>query len=202
VGVIPNLVDLQHFRFRERRPLGPRLLSTRNLESHYRVDVILDAFAQIHARVPGATLTVAGSGSQESALRQRALLRAGGSSIRFVGAVAPAAMPALYESADLYVNASVIDNQPVSILEAFAAGLPVVSTAAGDLGAMVRDGETGLTVPAADASALSKAVITLIEHPERARALARQARREVEHFTWPRVREAWARVYAGSEVAA
>src|SRR5437879_2047476 len=60
--VIPNVVDASRFRYRERSPLRPRLLSTRNLESYYRVDNTLEAFALVRARHREATLTIAGSG--------------------------------------------------------------------------------------------------------------------------------------------
>jgi glycosyltransferase involved in cell wall biosynthesis len=194
--VIPNVVDLSRFRYRERWPLAPRLLSTRNLEPHYRVDAILEAFALVRTRYPEATLTVAGTGTQET--RLRALARAlDPTGIRFIGRVAPDAMPALCDEADIAVNASVVDNQPVSILEAFAAGLPVVSTPTGDLASMVRDGETGLTVPAADSAALAKAVIQLLERPEWALTLARGASHEIQRFTWARVRHAWVELYTG-----
>jgi len=63
--VIPNVVDLRHFRYRERGALEPRLASTRNLEPHYRVDNTLEAFTLLKARYPEATLTLAGSGSDE-----------------------------------------------------------------------------------------------------------------------------------------
>jgi len=106
-------------------------------------------------------------------------------------------MPRLYAEHDVFLNASVVDNQPISILEAFASGLPVVSTGTGDIPAMVRHGETGLIVPAADPPSMARAVATLWERPEEARAMARQARREAARYTWPQVREKWLKVYAG-----
>jgi glycosyltransferase involved in cell wall biosynthesis len=194
--VIPNVVDLRAFRYRERTPLAPRLLSTRNLEPYYRVDVTLEAFGLVRERYPEATLTIAGTGSLESALRRRAR-QLGVRGLRFVGRVEPDALPRLCDAADIFVNSSVVDNQPVSVLEAFAAGLPVVSTPTGDLANLVRDRETGLVVPMLDADAAAKAVLTLLERPDMARTLARRGREEVERFTWPRVRERWAEMYAG-----
>jgi glycosyltransferase involved in cell wall biosynthesis len=193
---VPNLVDPRSFRYRERMPLGSRLVSSRNLGPGYRVDVTLEAFAEIRRRFPLATLTVAGDGSERRALERRAdaLGRAG---IRFVGQVAPAAMPALYDGADIFVNASVVDNQPLSVLEAFAAGLPVVSTATGDIAALVRAAETGLVVPPADAPAMAAAVTALLDDPDRALAMARRARSEVDAYTWPRVVDRWTAAYAG-----
>jgi glycosyltransferase involved in cell wall biosynthesis len=67
--VILNVVDLSRFAWRERSPLQPRLISTRNLEPYYRVDVVLDAFRRLRAAIPEATLTVAGYGSEEARLR-------------------------------------------------------------------------------------------------------------------------------------
>ena len=193
--VIANVVDLSRFQYRERAPLRPRLLSTRNLEPYYQVDVILEAFARFKAMEPAATLTVAGFGSEESRLRRRAEVIAG-DAIRFVGKVDPERMPALYAEADIFLNASVVDNQPVSILEALSAGLPVVSTRAGDIPFMVRHGETGLLVPPSDPQALADAVAVLWRDPDRARHMARQARRDVAKHTWSAVRDAWAEAYA------
>ena len=96
------------------------------------------------------------------------------------------------------MNASVVDNQPISILEALAAGLPVVSTGTGDIAAMVRDGETGSIVPPKDPAAIAKAISSLLENSERASLMARRAREEVDRYTWPRVRSQWATVYAGN----
>jgi glycosyltransferase involved in cell wall biosynthesis len=194
--VIPNVVDTSCFRYRERVPLRPRLLCTRNLEPYYRVDDTLEAFALLKACYPGATLMIAGYGREEGRLRRLAV-SLGSDGIRFVGRVEPYAMPALYDKADVFLNSSVVDNQPVSILEAFAAGLPVVTTGTGDIINLVRDGDTGLLVPQGDPAAMAKAVMTLLENPDRAVLMARRAREEVERHTWSQVREAWTAVYSG-----
>jgi len=193
--VIRNTVDVSCFRYRERETLRPRLLSTRSFEPHYGLDHTLEAFALLKARYPEATLTIAGSGSEERRLSRFAASL--GTGVRFLGRVAPRQIPALYDEADIFVNSSLVDNQPVSVLEAFASGLPVVSTGTGDIGAMVRDGETGLIVPPGDPAAMVKAVVELLENPEHALLIARHARQEVEKYTWSQVREEWASVYRG-----
>jgi glycosyltransferase involved in cell wall biosynthesis len=190
--VIRNVVDLSRFEYRDRRPLRPRLISTRNLEPYYRVDVVLDAFALVKAQRPDATLIVAGYGSEESRLRGLAV-----AGVRFVGRVDPQSMPQLCEEADIFLNASVVDNQPVSILEAFASGLPVVSTPTGDIRAMVRHAHTGLIVPPGDAESMAAAVLHLLTHPGEASVMAQQARQDVTRYTWLSVRDEWAAVYDG-----
>lgn len=194
--VVRNVVDTSSFQFRKRLPLRPRLLSTRNLERHYGVSVILEAFALIKTHYPEATLTIAGYGSEEDRLRRLAA-SLGVDGVRFVGRVEPSMVPGLYDEADIYLNASVIDNQPLSVLEAFAAGTPVVSTGTGDIAHMIRDGETGCIVPRDDPAAMAVAVCALLQNPDRAAAVARRARKEVGRYTWPEVRTAWRVVYTG-----
>ncbi len=194
--VIRNIVDTGRFRYRDRPPLRPRFLSTRSLEPHYRVDVTIRAFSRLKARYPEATLTVAGSGSEEKRLRglAEALGRGG---VRFAGAVDPRQMPQLFEEADILLNASVVDNQPVSVLEAFAAGLPVVSTPTGDLANLIRHRTTGLLVPREDPEAMADAASYLLGNPNRAQLIARSARQEAEKYRWESVRNSWFAVYAG-----
>jgi glycosyltransferase involved in cell wall biosynthesis len=194
--VIPNVVDLAMFDYRERRPLRPRLLSTRNLERYYRIDVIIEAFARFQAEHPGATLTIAGYGSEARHLRAMAAQRTRGG-VRFLGRIDPAWMPKLYADSDIYLNASDVDNQPVSILEAFASGTPVISTPAGDVPSMVRHGETGLLVPPNAPLAMARAIAETLDRPERARHMAEQAHEELQRYTWASVREAWNSVYRG-----
>lgn len=192
--VIRNFVDLASFKFRERKVLKPRLLSTRNLEPYYGVGNTLKAFAQIKKRWPEATLTIAGYGSEENELRNWVKKNELGG-VSFVGRTEQEDMPALYDQADIFINSSVLDNQPVSILEAFASGLNVISTPAGDIPAMVKDRKTGNIVPYDDPMAIAAAVDRLLEQPGQARLMARRARDEVKKYTWPEVSREWSRLY-------
>ena len=115
----------------------------------------------LRARGPDATLTVAGEGSQAAPLRRLAA-DLGDGGVRFVGRVEPERMPACSTTADILLNASLVDNQPVTLLEAFAAGLPVVTTPTGDIASLVRDGETGRLVPPGDPAAMARAVGELL----------------------------------------
>jgi glycosyltransferase involved in cell wall biosynthesis len=194
--VIPNIVDTSDFRFRDRPVLRPALLSSRNLEPYYRVDNTVRAFALLRRRFADATLTVAGQGREAAKLAALAAAL-GADGVRFVGAVDHPALSKLCDAADVFVNSSVLDNQPVSVLEAFAAGLPVVSTPPGDIPAMVRGGEAGVLVPPGDPEAMAEAITRLLENPSQAARLARAAREELARYSWPGVRHAWAEVYAG-----
>jgi len=192
--VIRNIVDVSHFRYRGRHPLRPRLLSVRNLEPLYCVENTLKAYAILKRNWPHAQLTVAGYGSQEEPLR-RWVAANQVKDVTFVGRTEPQDMPALYDSADIFLNSSVIDNQPVSILEAFAAGVHVISTPTGDIPAMVREGETGSIVPHHDPQAMADEIVRLLGDPARAGSMARRAREEVNRYTWPSVCQEWKKLF-------
>jgi len=199
--LIPNVIETDRFRFRPRTPLEPRFVSTRNLDPGYRVDVTLRAFALLRERFPEATLLIAGCGREEERLRDLAR-ELGPQGIRFLGALDRSHMPELLERSHVYLNASVIDNQPVSILEAFAAGVPVVTTVPGDLRHMVRDGETGAIVPPGDPRAMANAAAALFDRPDRTRRIAEKAREEAERHAWAAVRDDWMRAYGREAVTA
>ncbi len=192
--VIHNIVDTSNFRFRLRTPLRPRLLSTRNLESLYDVANTLRAYELFKSRHPEAQLTVAGFGREQETLRKWVRERKL-QDVTFIGRVEPEHMPRVYDEADIFLNSSLIDNQPISILEAFAAGLAVVSTPTGDIAAMVKDGSRGFIVPQKDPEAMAQAIEKLLEDQHNSQRMVEAALHEVEKYTWPVVCHDWAALY-------
>ena len=192
--VVPNTVDLSRFAYRVREPLRPRLISTRQLEPLYNVSCTLRAFARIQARYPEASLTLVGGGSQEGQLRALAEeLKL--EHVTFVGWVAPSEVHRYYADADLYVQTPEIDNMPLSMLEAFASGLPVVATRTGGVPTMLTDGVHGVLVADNDDAALASQVIRLIEDPAYAHQLAAAARHTCAAYEWPVVAGQWLAAY-------
>jgi glycosyltransferase involved in cell wall biosynthesis len=192
---IYNLIETDTFRFRERDPLRPLFLSNRNFEAHYGVDDVLRAFAVIQNQMPEATLTVAGNGPERMKLEQLAIeLRL--QNTRFVGRVEHQEIIELYNSCDVFLNASLIDNQPLSILEAFACGLPVVTTNAGGIPHMVEQERTALLVERNDYNALANAALRLFAEPKLTRRLISDGKRECENYSWTAVRDQWLELYS------
>jgi glycosyltransferase involved in cell wall biosynthesis len=192
-----NVIDFDKLTFRKRGGLRPLFLSNRNLEAHYGVDVVLRAFAIIQKRFPNASLKVAGEGACRESLQELAAelnLR----NVEFVGSVTRERMAELYNQADCFLNGSRIDNQPLSILESFASGLPVLTTNAGGIPDLVTDGETALVVAINDHEALARGAITLIEQPELADRLVTEASEECGRYTWEAVRNEWLNSYGAS----
>jgi len=192
--VVPNTIDLRRFAYRVRDPLRPRLLSTRNFERLYNVACVLRAFARVQERHPDATLVLVGSGSQDAALRELTR-KLGLRNVTFAGRVAQEAIHQYYADADIYVQAPWIDNMPLSVLEAFASGLPVVSTRVGGVPSILTHGVHGLLVPENDDAELAAHVLALIATPEYAHRLAAGAHRSCAAYEWPVAREGWLVAY-------
>jgi glycosyltransferase involved in cell wall biosynthesis len=189
-----NFIDLNKFSFRERDQLRPAFLSNRNLEAHYGVDCVLRAFALIQQQVPEAILSIVGEGSQRQALEDlKVELKL--KHISFTGRVEHEDIYQQYSTSDVYLNASKVDNQPLSILEAFACGLPVVTTDAGGIPDIVSDGETGFVVSVGDYRAMAARAIKLLADHNIATTIARRAREECTKYSWRIVRDQWLRVY-------
>jgi glycosyltransferase involved in cell wall biosynthesis len=189
-----NFVDMGRFRFRRRAPLKPVFLSNRNHEPLYNVGCILRAFAIIQKRFTAARLIVAGDGSQRPALEALAQ-SLGLREVEFIGRVAPERMPELYDAADIYLNSPNIDNMPGSIIEAYASGLPVVTTDAGGIPYIVTDGETGLMVGCDDHEAMAARTLSLLEDEALAPRLIARARDECRKYEWQAVRNEWLKFY-------
>ena len=189
-----NIVELDKFSYRERSEIRPLFLSNRNLEPHYGVDCVLRAFAIIQRQIPEAALTIAGDGSQRSALedlnRQLGLKQTS-----FLGRVEHDEIYQLYSNSDIFLNASKIDNQPLSILEAFACGLPVVTTDAGGIPDIVRNGETGFVVAIGDSEALAERAVKLLKDNSFAMVISRRALVECQRYTWDVVCDQWLHLY-------
>jgi glycosyltransferase involved in cell wall biosynthesis len=192
--IVPNIVDREVFRYRERAPLRPRLLSTRNFDALYNVTTTIRAFRIVQDRWPDASLTLVGSGPQEAELRalaEQLRLR----HVSFVGRVRPEEIARFYADNDIYIQSPNIDNMPTSVIEAFSSGLPVVSTEAGGVPAILTHGEHGLLAGLADYETLGRHVLRLLEKPDYAGHLARAAYATTDACTWPAVREQWLRAY-------
>jgi len=184
---IVNTLDLGRFRFEMHEPLQPRVLIARHLRFPYNVACGIRAFARLHVQFPNATLTVAGDGREREELERLCSELGLSRCVRFVGNVDNARMHDLFHEAHIYLNSSQIDNQPVSILEAFACGLPVVSTAVGGIPYMVRQGEDGLLADDNDDTTLAEHMVRLLSDAALARRLVLSGRERIAEYTWVKV---------------
>jgi glycosyltransferase involved in cell wall biosynthesis len=195
--IVPNIINLQ--RFAVPRSVGkanaPHVVVTRNLEPIYDIPTVLSAFARVLKRIPAATLTVAGSGPERQNLENMARDLGIAGAVTFAGRIDNEKIPALYASADLMLNPSTVDNMPISILEAFASGVPVVSTDVGGVPFIAEHERTALLIPARAPERMAEAMIELLLDQDKAQRLSAAASEEVKQYAWPVIREKWLSAY-------
>ena len=194
--IISNFVDHERFRYRQRDRVKPMMLVTRSLEPLYNVKMALESFAIIQRKYPNATLDVVGGGSEEAALREwvqrRDLI-----GVRFHGAVPNEQIANFLANTDILLNPTNADNMPLNLLEAFAAGVPVVTTDVGGIPDLLGSAEAAMLVKPNDPMAMAERIDDLLCRPELVVKLTQQARILSEQASWGRVRQLWCNVYEG-----
>jgi glycosyltransferase involved in cell wall biosynthesis len=189
-----NVSDFDAFQYRERRIVTPHILVARNLEPLYDIETSIRAYAAIKSKFNAATLTITGNGSDER--RLKSMVRdLDIKDVIFTGRVERKQMPALFQQADIFLNSSVIDNMPVAIIEAFYAGLPVVTTDAGGIPYIVRDRESGLLTSMRDVDALAVALGEVIANADLRQKIINGGRAFAQECSWQRVKWQWAKAY-------
>ncbi len=191
---IHNVAETRSLSYRARSRPGPVFLHNRGLADEYNPACTLRAFAILQRRYPEARLTIAHDGPLRPALE--ALTRSLGlRQTQFIGSVSPAAMGALYDAADIYLMSPNADNMPLSLLECFASGLPVVSSSAGGIPNIVEDQVNGLLFPPGDYQAMAACALRLIEEPGLALRLASHARSQRSKYSWSAIGPQWLGLY-------
>lgn len=195
--IVPNIVNLERFAAIDmsEKPAAPHLLVARNLEQLYDNTTALHAFARIRQQHPDARLTIAGSGPELEALKQLARTLSIADAVTFAGRVENSEMPALYRTVHIALNPSLADNMPISILEALASGVPVVSTNVGGVPFLVEHEKTALLVPPGDAAAMADACLRILADQQFARKLITAGLELVREFAWNQVRGRLFKVY-------
>jgi glycosyltransferase involved in cell wall biosynthesis len=193
---LANPCDVDAFPWHGDEPRRPVIIVARHLEPIYNVACALRAFALVHADVPAAKLIVLGGGSQAKSLATLADELGIAEAVEFTGYVPHDAIVGQYARASWFLNTSDVDNVPMSILEAYASGLPVVSTRAGGIPFLVAHGETGMLVDLDDHVAAAADLLALMREPARAHDMAARARDAVrDRNSWAAVRRQLGRLY-------
>jgi glycosyltransferase involved in cell wall biosynthesis len=198
--IVPNIIDLSRFTAYPRAAAHagrdyPHLIVTRNLEAIYDNATALRAFAIVRRDFPTARLTVAGSGPERQALERLASKLEVADAITFTGRMDNEGMASLYKDADVMINPSLADNMPISILEALASGVPVISTDVGGIPYLVEHGKTALLVPMQNPQAMAVAIVSLLSDPGRAGKLRQAGLEAARQYAWTNVRERLLSVY-------
>lgn len=184
IWFVPNGTDERFFitrNYEQRRPL--RLLYVGTWLDRKGIYYLADAFSLLASRVPDATLTVAGclvsADEVQSYFAQELRDR-----VHVIPFVKHEGMAAVYAEHDIFVFPSLMEGMPLTLLEAMATGMPVVTTNTCGMADVVEDGVNGLLVPSADAEALAASVELLCASAELRQSLGLAAQNTMRRYTW------------------
>lgn len=189
--VIKNTIELTDYVFKPRDTVEPKLLWVRSFSKIYNPLMAVEVFKKIKSQYADAQLCMIGPEKDGSLKETRDLAKNYGLEIEFTGRLSKEEWRARSKDFDIFINTTHFDNVPVSVLEAMALGLPVVSTDVGGLTYMLEDGKTALLVNDGDIKAMTEKIIDIIKQPELSKTLSINARKEVEKYSWDAVKLDW-----------
>jgi glycosyltransferase involved in cell wall biosynthesis len=195
--LLPNPVDLPAYQYRQRIQPRPHLVWLRSFHKIYNPSLAPRTLALVKKDFPDVQLTMVGPDKGDGSLQQtRATAVSLGvkDSLRIIGGVIKTDVPRWLNEGDIFLNTTDIDNTPVSILEAMACGLCVVSTNVGGIPYLLKHEDDALLVPPGDEEAMAAAVHRILTEPALAERLSRNARSKAEQFDWSIIFPQWERL--------
>ena len=192
--LIENPLDLPLYEFRARRPATPKLVWLRAFHYIYNPALAPRVVQRLVEEFPGISLVMVGrdkhDGSFEETKRIAAELGVA-DRIRLPGGVPKKDVASWLNKGDIFLNTTNVDNAPVSVLEAMACGLCVVSTSAGGMAHLAEDGREVLLVRPDDPDAMADAVRRILREPDLAERLSRSGRDRVARCDWSILLPQW-----------
>jgi glycosyltransferase involved in cell wall biosynthesis len=204
ITIVPNGVDLSYFNveidavaMREELGIGdePLVVTASRLIKRKSPELLVSAFARVLKVVPDAKLVIAGSGREEDNLSRQIKDLNIINSVFMVGELSKEKVAQLMAAADVFVLPSKMESFGLSLLEASAAGVPVVCSNAGGVPEIFQDGFNALLYPPGDDNAMAKAIICLIQDRGLAKTISANAVETASRFTWEMAAERTLRVY-------
>jgi glycogen synthase len=200
--VIRNGIDAARWSFAKRCPRTgpPHLVYLGRLEYEKGIHDLIAALPRIRRTHPGTTLTIAGTGTQQSWLAEQARKHKVLKATTFVGHLDHEQLVRLLHAADAVVLPSHYEPFGIVALEAAATGIPLVTSNVGGLGEAVINGTTGMSFPPHDITALATAVRAVLDDPDAAQRMAVAAReRLTSDFDWQTVADKTSQVYLAAK---
>jgi glycosyltransferase involved in cell wall biosynthesis len=197
--LLPNAIDLSAYPNRLRYGAAPKLIWIRSFHRIYNPSLAPLVVAKLLPRFPDLHLTMVGPDKDGSLKETQATARELGvlSRISFVPGVAKQQVPAYLDAGDVFLNTTNIDNMPVTVVEAMACGLCVVSTNAGGVPYLLKHRENGMITPVDDADAMAAATAEILSDRTLARKLSFNGRAYAEQCDWSRILAEWQKLFTG-----
>lgn len=191
VEIIHNYIELKNYPFTVRKQIGLRLLWVRAFHKIYNPELAIDILAQIKKDFPEATLTMVGPDKDGSMQKCRQLSKALKLDVTFTGRLTKKEWIELSTAHDIFINTTNVDNTPVSVMEAMALGMPVITTDAGGIPFLFENGKEGLMVSPGSANEFIDAIMLLASDPDLTETISRGARNKAMQWDWELIKPQW-----------
>ena len=188
---IPNTIEIEKYEFKLRTELTPNLLWVRAFASIYNPKMAVKVLQQLQEQYPSATLTMVGPDKDGSLQTTKDFAKSLGITVNFSGQLTKEEWWELASKHDIFINTTHFDNTPVSVMEAMALGLPVISTNVGGIPFLLTNEQNALLVPDNDITAMTNAVLDLLENKPKNNLLITNARTFIEQMDWKLVKQSW-----------
>ncbi len=192
--LLPNPIDINSYMFRQRCDVRLNLMWLRSFHVSYNQTLAIEVLRLLKPEFPDATLTMIGPDSGDGSLQSviQILDELGlGRSVILPGAIPKHMVSVWLNKGDIFINTTNVDNTPISVIEAMACGLCVISTKVGGIQYLLGDGEDSLLVPHHDPQAMANAIKRLKIEAELVEQLSYNARQKAESFDWSSVFPKW-----------
>ncbi|SCX92876.1 Glycosyltransferase involved in cell wall bisynthesis [Nonlabens sp. Hel1_33_55] len=189
--IIPNSIEIDNYPFKTRTELEPKLLWVRSFAEIYNPMMAVKVLEKIRVDYPQATLTMVGPDKDGTMKECRQYSDNQVLDVKFTGLLSKGAWVELSREADIFLNTSNFDNMPVSIIEAMALGLPVVSTNVGGMSHLIQDKLNGILVDEGNTDQMVTSIKLLVENHELAQSISLNGRKLVSKFSWSVIKKDW-----------
>ena len=188
---IPNTIEIKNYTFKLRKNIQPKLLWVRSFAELYNPIVALEIVEALVTKNIDVELCMVGPEKDGSLERCKKIVEEKNLPITFTGLLKKETWIELSKDYDIFINTTNFDNTPISVMEAMALGLPVISTNVGGLPYLIEHYKTGVLVPPNNVNVFVEAIIQLLSNPEQTESISNNARAAVEQFDWKVVKKKW-----------
>ena len=191
IKYIPNTIDITNYPYKQRDQVAPKLLWVRSFSTIYNPLMALKVLQQLLSSYPQAQLCMVGPAKDESYEMCTAFAKANQLPVTFTGKLSKQEWIALAADYDIFINTTDYDNTPVSVIEAMALGLPIVSTDVGGIPFLIKNQEEGLLSEKKNVQDFVKHIELLINNTDLNIYISKNARAMTEKFDWEVVKQDW-----------
>lgn len=191
--LIPNTIEINQYQFKERKVFKPSILWVRAFDKTYNPQMAIKVLKKLKKEFSDVKLCMIGPQKDNSFELTKELITTFNleDSVEITGVLSKEKWHEKSKDFDIFINTTNYDNTPVSLIEAMALGLPIITTNVGGIPFLIDDGKEGILVDKNDDNAMVSAIKNVIQNPDKAHQIAKNARYKAEQFDWKHVRTKW-----------